>query len=84
MIWQKKDKAIIIQENANKDWPICPYRDDWFQSECWICDFCGRNEETEHGVEFKTVAIDGFSFYKDELKKVDDEEIVYGDKVLRR
>ena len=80
MIWNE----IIISKNANKDLPICPYRDDWFQSECHNCDFCGRNEEAEHGRKFETVVIDDFNFFKDELKKVDEQQIIYGDKVLKR
>ena len=85
MIWKKENGSVsIVPDNVDKDLPICPYRDDWFQSECWICDWCGRNEEAEHGVEFETVEIDGFQFFKDGLKKVDDEKIVYGCKMLKR
>ena len=46
---------------------ICPYRKDYFQCECWRCDLCGRNEDTEHGASFQTVKINGFSLFEEAI-----------------
>ena len=53
--------VVEVPNNAVKG-TVCPYRADYFQTECWRCDYCGRNEAYEHGASFQTVTINGFNF----------------------
>lgn len=61
------NKVINVPKDA-QDGSICPYR-DWFQTECWACDYCGRNEDYEHGADFPTINIGGFRFFKESIKE---------------
>lgn len=84
MIIKRFDGSINLQPHETRaDLPICPYRHDWIQSECNICDFCGRNEAQEHGQEFPTIEMNGFTWFKDELKEIDNADILrYGEKII--
>lgn len=84
MIIKKLDGSISLQPHETRaDLPICPYRIDWVQSECYNCDLCGRNEAQEHGVIFETENINGFKWFKDELKDTEQAGIMqYGNKLL--
>lgn len=50
---------------------ICPFRDDYFQAECWRCDLCGRNEDAEHGVLFDRVKLQNkYALFIDDINSV--------------
>lgn len=58
--------VVEVPKDAIKG-TICPVRKDYFQTECWRCDLCGRNEAYEHGASFETVQINGFKLYEEAI-----------------
>lgn len=84
MIIKKFDGSISLKPHETRaDLPICPYRNDWIQSECYNCDLCGRNEAQEHGQISHTIEIDGFLWFVNELEKTDQSGLIqYGNKLI--
>lgn len=79
------EKVVEVPSSAIKG-TICPSRSDYFQTECWRCDFCGRNEEYEHGAVFDTTEVAGFKFYIENITncRIENDEFVfeYGNKTI--
>ena len=65
--------TILINNRELPMWSqkdtICPYR-HWMQTECYNCDFCGRNEAYEHGASYDTIDVNGFEFFTDAISNV--------------
>lgn len=85
MSCKMNEKIVEIPNNAIKG-TICPSRSDYFQTECWMCDFCGRNEAYEHGAVFDTTEVGGFKFYTKNITncRIENDEFVfeYGNKTI--
>lgn len=84
MLWIKEDKTVSLDpKDTVTDIPLCPFR-DWLQSECWICDYCGRNEAGEHGAEFPITKIGDWEFFEDDLKSTGENTWDYGLKKVKK